>query len=280
MAAPKVDSCRDHATFERRFAIRSRVSHCGATGLNSGISRQSTIAFVRELAHFAHDVLRTAFCGKAISRWHVSSRRLQTQDSTSDWPEGGPQVGVRCSASGLKGLALWSLHVSWSRCAKTAAFITALLLDADRAAAPLRDVGRWLDRPAPEAKGKKSLQDLKVTNGEISLQNVTFGCDPATPVLNNIELVAPAGQMTALVGLSGSGKSMIFNLTAILEASERPHRDRWSLTSDFAIAAKPGRAPEPRRLHVRRYHFGRIAWMRTMRRSLPRPRRLSGQAHP
>ncbi len=103
-------------------------------------------------------------------------------------------------------------------------FITALLLAADparrlsrlqlqlaSAAVGVRMMYDLLDRPAAEAQDL-SLPDLRVTEGELRLQNVTFGYDPASPVLKDITLVAPAGRMTALVGLSGSGKSTIFNI--------------------------------------------------------------------
>lgn len=48
----------------------------------------------------------------------------------------------------------------------------------------------------------------------VEFRNVTFGYDPANPVLHEISFVAKPGQMIALVGHTGSGKSSIINLVA------------------------------------------------------------------
>ncbi|MDQ2067011.1 ABC transporter ATP-binding protein [Xinfangfangia sp. CPCC 101601] len=46
----------------------------------------------------------------------------------------------------------------------------------------------------------------------ISFQDVSFGYDDATPVLRGLNFTAEAGQVTALVGASGAGKSTVFHL--------------------------------------------------------------------
>jgi len=51
----------------------------------------------------------------------------------------------------------------------------------------------------------------KVT-GRVEFCNVTFGYDPAEPVLKNLELLALPGEKIALVGSSGAGKSTVINL--------------------------------------------------------------------
>ncbi len=104
------------------------------------------------------------------------------------------------------------------------AFITALLMCAD----PARRLSRvqlqlatasvgvhmmyeLLDTPAKEDEppGKP---DLKITGGEIAFHDVTFAYIADKPVINGLNLVAPAGKTTALVGPSGGGKSTIFAL--------------------------------------------------------------------
>lgn len=104
------------------------------------------------------------------------------------------------------------------------AFIAALLM----AGEPLRRLSRLhlqlvssavqvrmlydiLDTPAVEAEAAPRAP-LVVTRGEVRFENVSFAYRKSTPVLNGLTFTAPAGKTTALVGLSGSGKTTIFNL--------------------------------------------------------------------
>jgi ATP-binding cassette subfamily B protein len=48
--------------------------------------------------------------------------------------------------------------------------------------------------------------------GEVSFERVTFGYNPDKPVLKDVSLRASPGQMIALVGATGAGKSTIINL--------------------------------------------------------------------
>ena len=63
----------------------------------------------------------------------------------------------------------------------------------------------------PEEKGEKSYH----TNGyDITFDHVGFSYEPGKPVLKDISFTAKQGQVTALVGPSGGGKSTIANLAA------------------------------------------------------------------
>ncbi len=53
---------------------------------------------------------------------------------------------------------------------------------------------------------------LRLDKGGIKLDQVTFGYRPELPVIHNVSLECPGGQVSALVGPSGSGKSTILNL--------------------------------------------------------------------
>lgn len=67
-------------------------------------------------------------------------------------------------------------------------------------------LGKIIDAPQEsESQGK----DVGV--GDISFENVSFSYDE-DQVLKNVSFTAPAGQVTAIVGLSGSGKSTMLNL--------------------------------------------------------------------
>lgn len=104
------------------------------------------------------------------------------------------------------------------------AFITALLLTADparrlsrlqlrlaTAAVGVRSMYELLDTPAAETD-PSTKKDLIVSHGAIRLEGVSFSYGPGAKVLDDLRLAVPAGKTTALVGLSGTGKTTIFNL--------------------------------------------------------------------
>jgi ATP-binding cassette, subfamily B, bacterial MsbA len=103
-------------------------------------------------------------------------------------------------------------------------FITALLLayePAKRLARVNVDLGAqlvgvrmlydFLDIPADEIE-PPGRPDLKVEGGAVSFKSVRFHYRPDEPVLNGLYLEAAPGRTTALVGLSGGGKTTVMNL--------------------------------------------------------------------
>lgn len=59
---------------------------------------------------------------------------------------------------------------------------------------------------------KSDAKPLVISGPDIRFKNVTFGYKPEQPILKNISFEAPSKKMTAIVGLSGSGKSTIARL--------------------------------------------------------------------
>ncbi|WP_437187405.1 ABC transporter ATP-binding protein [Planctomicrobium sp. SH668] len=70
-----------------------------------------------------------------------------------------------------------------------------------------------LDTP-PEWSDAIGAKPLTSVAGKVEVRDVTFGYNPSRPVLHNVSFQAEAGQMIALVGATGSGKSSIINLVA------------------------------------------------------------------
>lgn len=61
----------------------------------------------------------------------------------------------------------------------------------------------------PEPQSPKSPEQWK---GEVAFSNVSFGYQEDAPVMRNINIHIPAGQVVALVGPSGAGKTTFINL--------------------------------------------------------------------
>ncbi|AYK06366.1 ABC transporter ATP-binding protein [Brevibacillus laterosporus] len=64
----------------------------------------------------------------------------------------------------------------------------------------------------PEFADQAVADSLEQVEGKVEFKDVTFGYKPDKPVLQEINLIAEPGQMIALVGPTGSGKTTIVNL--------------------------------------------------------------------
>jgi subfamily B ATP-binding cassette protein MsbA len=64
----------------------------------------------------------------------------------------------------------------------------------------------------PNERTDADRPNLRVSAGRVEFINVHFGYQPDVPVLRDVSLVAEPGQLTALVGASGGGKSTMLKL--------------------------------------------------------------------
>jgi ABC-type multidrug transport system, ATPase and permease components len=64
----------------------------------------------------------------------------------------------------------------------------------------------------PDIKNLPGAKELPPIHGEVAFHNVTFEYKPGEPALVDISLTARPGQMVAIVGPSGAGKTTIANL--------------------------------------------------------------------
>ena len=182
---------------------------------------QETIHGIRIIKAFRlEDAMRSRMEESVSAVERLSNRMVKAQAATNPLIDalGGVAVASVVFYGG------WRVIYTGATPGEFFAFITALLMATD----PARRLARLHLSLAASAVGVRMLYDLmdaepavkdrpdavplNVPNGEIRFTGVTFGYDPASPVLHEVDLVAEAGRTTALVGLSGSGKSTVFNL--------------------------------------------------------------------
>ncbi len=64
----------------------------------------------------------------------------------------------------------------------------------------------------PDIDDRSDAQTLVTVEGHVRMENVTFGYDPRYPVLSNLSFEARPGELVALVGPTGAGKTTVINL--------------------------------------------------------------------
>lgn len=64
----------------------------------------------------------------------------------------------------------------------------------------------------PEVADVPNATELKDVNGKVTLQNVKFGYTPEKEIIHNLSLDAKPGNLVAIVGHTGAGKTTIINL--------------------------------------------------------------------
>ncbi len=84
--------------------------------------------------------------------------------------------------------------------------------ESNAAAVALRSVAEILEAPALPEPGQGEAGEPQGCT--VRLDEVSFGYEEGTPVLDRVSLTAPEGTVTALVGPSGAGKSTVLRLVA------------------------------------------------------------------
>ncbi len=80
---------------------------------------------------------------------------------------------------------------------------------------------RQIEQEAVEPPDRADARALGQVHGELVLEGVGFGYDPALPVLQDLDLRIAPGQVVALVGPSGAGKSTLFSLLLRFNTAQR-----------------------------------------------------------
>lgn len=129
-----------------------------------------------------------------------------------------PLMLVLVEVAGLGNLGLGSFTTATAASAQAAGAIAGLIPVALGIASlvPAFTSLRPILETVTEQRGA-AVGDPGLLRGEVSFENVSFGYDNNSLVLDDVSIHIPVGSMTAIVGASGSGKSTLIRLLLGLE---------------------------------------------------------------
>jgi len=200
-----------------RAGFRAQQKHLGALNgiIEETITGQRVVkAYVRE--------------EEAIAEFDVANRRLQQAATRAEIFSGamGPMMNlmnnvslaVVAGAGGLMAVQGWA----------TVGTIAAFVAYARQFARPLNQIAQLLNviqsalagaerifevlDEEPELTDAPNAQPLDNVRGKVTFENVCFGYEPDVPVLKHITMYNNPGEMIALVGPTGAGKTTIINV--------------------------------------------------------------------
>lgn len=127
----------------------------------------------------------------------------------------GGWLVVKGPASGGIALGtLWIFRGLLERLAQQAETIVSIIAETSEALAGAERVFKLLDLPiVVDSRPGAALPDGAI-KGDVEFRDVTFGYDPARPVLHSIKFKAHAGETVAVVGPTGAGKSTLLALVS------------------------------------------------------------------
>ncbi len=245
------------------YAVSKLVRRVKKIAKSQFVSQTMILSLVKEMAlgirvvkSFNYESNMHSAMKSAVGDVEVQSNKIaKLQARTSPLMEtlGGTAIAVIILYGGYSVIALGQDPGAFF------AFITALLL----AYEPIKRLARFqvnlntrlvgvrlmyelLDMPEENAKTAEK-PDLKVTAGLIEFKGVEFDYGE-NKALNGLSLVAKPGEVTALVGASGAGKSTVFSLIerfyeidkgeVLIDDQDIRHFNMESLRSKLAIVTQ------------------------------------------
>ncbi len=202
----------------RIYAIARSQFHGGTQTIET---LQETLQGMRIVKAFTlEDTMRDRFDRNITTVENESNKMARVSNRTSPLMEtlGGVAIsmaiiygGYRVIVSGATPGEFFSFITAFLLAYEPAKRLARLNIELSSGLVGVRVLYEILDSPPTEAidDDKPSLQ---AKAGRVEFSGVSFAYRHGEPVLSDMSFVAEPGQMTALVGPSGGGKSTVFNL--------------------------------------------------------------------
>ena len=205
--------------FGKRLRKASRVMQERAADITSVL--QETISAVRVVKSFVREDYEI---GRFNHENHLNFRaQMKTAQLTATltpiieflaaigitiiiWYGGREVINDSLTAGSLIAFLIYAVNIS-----NPIKRLSRVYSNIQRALAAAQRVFEVLDT-VPEIQDSPGAKELPRITGRVVFENVDFSYKPGEPTLNNVSLIAETGQMIAIVGPSGAGKTTIANL--------------------------------------------------------------------
>jgi ATP-binding cassette subfamily B protein len=212
-----------NATFRNRLSYANRASQESFSRITATLAE--SVNGIRVTQGFSRQSINAALFHD-LTRDHSRYVLMQARTSAAFLPllEFSAQLVTACLLLTGGFLVLNSQHPTSIGILIQFVFLSAIFLTGIRelgnlynnammAMAGAERVFQLLDTQ-PEWKDADDARELPPIQGRIECRHLTFGYNPANPVLHDIRLTVEPGQTVALVGHTASGKSTLANLIA------------------------------------------------------------------
>ncbi|WP_094603904.1 Putative multidrug export ATP-binding/permease protein [Sporomusa silvacetica DSM 10669] len=205
--------------FGKRLRISSRVMQERAADITSVL--QETIAAVRVIKSFVREDYEIGrFNRENYSNFRAQMKTAQIMATLTPvveflvaigitviiWYGGTEVINGSLTAGSLIAFLIYAVNIS-----NPIKRLSRVYGNIQRALAAAQRVFDVLDT-VPEIQDLPGARELPRITGRVAFENVDFSYKPGEPALSSVSLVAEIGQMIAIVGPSGAGKTTIANL--------------------------------------------------------------------
>ena len=155
---------------------------------------------------------------------HAAEEAAVQSEISLAWLNGGQSFIIACGVTAMMGLAAQGVAhktMTIGDLVLVNAYLLQLFIPLNFLGTVYREIRNALTdmeklfgilHKTPEIVDATNAKPIKVTQGEVRFEAVSFAYDPRRPILHDIDFSIPAGRKVAVVGASGAGKSTLSRL--------------------------------------------------------------------